>query len=266
MGRAPQLVKHLQNFTFQDLFLELGWSQSTDKIERQFTVDGENYSRRQIAQLSGVAVFEIFSPDGKIPEKPIRKKIHHEISKTFHENLLIFLDENRSESIWLWVKREKGKQELREHDYFKNQPVDLMLSKLVRMNFELEEFDDEGNPPPIVAVARKLRDSLDIEKVTKKFFNEFQDEHGKFLEFIHGIDDERDRRWYAWVILNRLMFIYFLQEKRFLDGGKPRYLQSKLEASQEMTRIYISKIFCGNSFSSVSPNPKRSAARKTENF
>lgn len=232
MANAPQLVKHLQNFKFQDLFLELGWSQSTDKIERQLVFDEKTYTRRQIAQLSGVMVFEIFSPDGIIPERPIRKRIQHEISKLFHENLLIFLDENRSQSIWLWVKREKGKQELREHDYFKNQPVDLMLSKLVRMNFELEEFDDEGNPPPIVVVARKLRDSLDIEKVTKKFFNEFQQEHDKFLEFIHGIDDDRDRRWYASVILNRLMFIYFLQEKRFLDDGKQRYLQSKLEDSK----------------------------------
>lgn len=232
MANAPQLVKHLQHFDFQDLFLELGWSASTDRQARPLAVDGEDYTRRQIVQLSGVVVFEIFSPDGKIPSKQIRKKIHAEISKSFHENLLIFLDENRSQSIWLWVKREKGKQELREHDYFKNQPVDLMLSKLVRMNFELEDFDDEGNPPPIVVVARKLRDSLDIEKVTKKFFNEFQQEHEKFLEFIQGIEDERDRRWYASVILNRLMFIYFLQEKQFLDNGKPRYLQSKLENSQ----------------------------------
>lgn len=232
MANAPQLVKHLQNFDFQNLFVELGWSASTDRQARPFIVENVNYMRRQIAQLSGVVVFEISSASGTIPEKQIRKKIHHEISKSFHENLLIFLDENRSQSIWLWVKREKGKQELREHDYFKNQPVDLMLSKLVRMNFELEDFDDEGNPPPIVVVARKLRDSLDIEKVTKKFFNEFKDEHGKFLEFIHGITNERDRRWYASVILNRLMFIYFLQEKRFLDNGKPRYLQSKLEDSQ----------------------------------
>ncbi len=35
------------------------------------------------------------------------------------------------------------------------------------------------------------------------------------------------------MILNRLMFIYFLQEKRFLDNGKPRYLQSKLADSKE---------------------------------
>jgi len=264
MANAPQLVKHLQNFDFQSLFVELGWSASTDRQARPFVVENVNYTRRQIAQLSGVVVFEVFSPDGKIPEMPIRKKIHHEISKSFHENLLIFLDENRSQSIWLWVKREKGKQELREHDYFKNQPVDLMLSKLVRMNFELEDFDDEGNPPPIVVVARRLRDSLDIERVTKKFFVEFQQEHGKFLEFIEGITDERDRRWYASVILNRLMFIYFLQEKRFLDDGKPRYLQINLEESQAKEKDLYFKKFLWNLFfvGFAKPENERSAEDK----
>lgn len=232
MANAAHLVKHLKEFNFENLFIELGWSASADRQPRELIVGEIPYRRRQIAQLSGVSVFEITAPNGEIPDKAIRKRIHHEVSRLFHENLLIFLDENRSQSIWLWVKREKGKQELREHDYFKNQPVDLMLSKIMRMNFELEEFDDEGNPPPIVVVARKLRDSLDIERVTKKFFVEFQNEHARFLEFIEGIENERDRHWYASVILNRLMFIYFLQEKRFIDGGRQRYLQTKLADSK----------------------------------
>ncbi|HLM62293.1 MAG TPA: DNA methyltransferase [Pyrinomonadaceae bacterium] len=233
MANAAQLVTHLKEFNFESLFIELGWSASADRQPRELIVGEITYRRRQIAQLSGVSVFEITAPNGEISEKSVRKRIHHEVSRLFHENLLIFLDENRSQSVWLWVKREKGKQELREHDYFKNQPVDLMLSKIMRMNFELEEFDDEGNPPPIVVVARKLRDSLDIERVTKKFFVEFQNEHAKFLEFIEGIENERDRRWYASVVLNRLMFIYFLQEKRFIDGGRQRYLQTKLADSKE---------------------------------
>lgn len=49
-----------------------------------------------------------------------------------------------------------------------------------------------------------------------------------FLELIQGIDDERQRRWYASVLLNRLMFIYFLQRKHFLDNGNLNYLQDKL--------------------------------------
>ncbi len=45
--------------------------------------------------------------------------------------------------------------------------------------------------------------------------------------------DEHQRRWYASVLLNRLMFIYFLQKKGFLDRGDLDYLQHKLADSQK---------------------------------
>ena len=79
-----------------------------------------------------------------------------------------------------------------------------------------------------------MQSALDIERVTKKFFRDFQDQHVAFLELIRGIADERQRRWYASVLLNRLMFIYFLQKKPpgFLDGGNQNYLRDKLEESK----------------------------------
>jgi len=48
-----------------------------------------------------------------------------------------------------------------------------------------------------------------------------------------GIDDERDRRWYASILLNRLMFILFLQKKGFLDQSNMNYLPDKLVQSQQ---------------------------------
>ena len=67
----------------------------------------------------------------------------------------------------------------------------------------------------------------------KRFFEDFKKEHLRFVEYIHGIDDEYDCRWYASVLLNRLMFIYFLQRKWFLDNGNQDYLQEKLAESRE---------------------------------
>lgn len=231
MANAKAITQHLQDFDFSKLFNQLGWQNPTDRTEREFKVEDFTFARKQIAQLSGIVVFEIASPEGKIPDAKTRRKVHTVISKLVHENVLIFVDKHRSQSVWLWVKSEKGKAERREHDYFRGQPVDLMLSKLVRINFELTDYDEDGNPPPIVEVARRLKDSLDIEKVTKKFYGEFQTKHLEFLEFIKGIDDERDRRWYASVILNRLMFIYFLQKKFFVDNNE-NYLSDKLSESK----------------------------------
>ncbi len=80
----------------------------------------------------------------------------------------------------------------------------------------------------LAEVKKRLKEALDVERVTKRFFDEFQALHLVFLELIEGIDDESDRRWYASILLNRLMFIYFLQRKLFLDNGDELYLQNKL--------------------------------------
>ena len=52
------------------------------------------------------------------------------------------------------------------------------------------------------------------------------------LALITGIADEHDRRWYASIILNRMMFIYFLQGKGFLNNADTAYLQNKLAESK----------------------------------
>ena len=53
-----------------------------------------------------------------------------------------------------------------------------------------------------------------------------------FLGEISNIKSEFDRSWYASVMLNRLMFIYFLQRKGFLAGDRD-YLVNRLALCQE---------------------------------
>lgn len=71
----------------------------------------------------------------------------------------------------------------------------------------------------------------EIERVTKKFYSEFSTIRVNFIEMIQGIEDEADRFWYASVLLNRLMFIYFLQNRGFIQNNK-HYLENKLQESQ----------------------------------
>lgn len=224
----------LQEFNFKSIFIdELGWSQPSQIKPSPFTFDSTEYEVRQIAQLSGVVIFEIRQKDGKIPDAKKRAAVYRDIAKHHHENLLIFIDGNRSQSIWYWVKRENKKIYPRDHVYVKGQPGDLFLSKLGTMVVDISELDEAGNIP-VTEVAGRLRDALDIGRVTKKFYREFSDEGLNFIDLIEGIDNERDRRWYASILLNRLMFIYFLQQKYFLDNGNINYLQNKLiEISQE---------------------------------
>lgn len=222
----------LQRFDFKTLFIEeLGWSQPTGIHSVMLTHDGVIYERLKIAQLSGVVVFEIQATNGSMPDAKARAALHKDVSQHHHENLLIFVDKKRTQSLWYWVKREGTKTFPREHLYVQGQPGDLFLSKLGAMVVDISELDASGTLP-VTEVATRLKKALDIERVTKKFFRDFDTQRLDFLNLIDGIQDDRLRRWYASVLLNRLMFIYFLQKKGFLDGGNQNYLHEKLAASK----------------------------------
>jgi hypothetical protein len=227
----------LAAFDFHNLFIELGWSQPAARKVGAGETAGIVYARRMIAQLAGVAVFEVWAERG-LPERDKRDAIERDIARDWRENLCIFLDRDKeaTQSVWAWANRAHGengkaRRVLREHAYFRGQPADLFISKLQALFFELSEVGDSGNLT-VVEVARRLKDALDVERVTKKFFRAYQEQHEEFISLIEGMDDERDRRWYASVVLNRLMFVWFLQKKGFLDGGDFDYLPHKLAQSQ----------------------------------
>ena len=220
----------LQNFDFQSLFIEeLGWSNSRQKPVTFATKSG-NFTRKAIAELSGAVVYEIEAEDGEIPDSPIRASISTEIQKIHFEHILIFIDKNRTQTIWRWLKKQDKKTLGREHFFSKGQSGDLFISKLAGLFVDISEIEQDIT---ITDVAQKMKNALDIEKVTKKFFKQYQEQYLLFLALIEGIENEADRRWYASVILNRLMFIYFLQKKMFLDKGNSNYLKDKLLHSQQ---------------------------------
>uniref|UniRef100_UPI003593AF98 Eco57I restriction-modification methylase domain-containing protein n=1 Tax=Nostoc sp. TaxID=1180 RepID=UPI003593AF98 len=200
-------------------------------------IESNTYQYHKIAELSGVAIFEVTATDGKIPDAKARVTIHQEVTKLIAENLLIFITEERTRSLWYWVKREGSKSFVRDHLYVKGQPGDLFLSKLGSLVIDITEL--EHGEPTVVEIAYKLQRGFDVEPVTKKFYKEFQEQHQKFLQFVKGIDNETDRRWYTSVILNRLMFVYFLQRKGFIDNKDLNYLQNKLEISKQMGEDYF---------------------------
>ena len=239
----------LQEFRFGDLFVnELGWNNPTARAAISLQdADGNKWSATEISQLSGFRVFEVVPDDPSVarPDAQNQLVLQKGLSAQAVENIAIFVDPAHTQSLWLWMKRD-GKRILpRKHAYIKGQPGDLFLSKLSALVVDLSELDEEGNLP-ITEAANRVRAALDVEVVTKAFFKRFRDEHAAFLEEITGIDDEPDRRWYASVILNRLMFIWFLQKKGFIDradrpDGNRNYLRDKLNESAKSKNQFYSQ-------------------------
>ncbi len=68
-------------------------------------------------------------------------------------------------------------------------------------------------------------------RINKRFFDRFQAKYGIFLTHINGISDNVDLNHYASLLLTRLMFLYFIQHKGFLDKDT-HYLSNHLKMIQ----------------------------------
>ena len=221
----------LQGFDFKTLFIEeLGWNNPKNKNAFPFQTKEGEFFRKAIAELSGATVYEITNEDGTIPDAKVRDIISKEIQKINFEHILIFIDKKRTQTIWRWLKKQEKKSLSREHYFAAGQTGDAFIAKLSGLLVDIAELEKDIT---ITDVAKKIQNALDLEKVTKKFFKEYQQQFIVFLDLIEGIDNEADKRWYASVILDRLMFIYFLQEKGFLNNGDRDYLYSKLKETKK---------------------------------
>jgi len=231
--------KLIQSFDFKTLFIEeLGWDRY--KAELDVSVDSQNFRLRAFSEKRGMVVL-ICDPgmDGSIPDYSIRRKIDRQVKKSHHEHLIIYVAADKSKQIWQWVKREQGKPvACREHPYYASQPGDSLIQKIDDLAFSLEEEEQLT----IVEVGRRARRAFDVEKITKRFYDRFKAEHGKFTKFLKGIPEDKFQRWYVSVMLNRLMFIYFIQKKGFLDDNTD-YLRARLGRSKQQGKDRYYKNF-----------------------
>ena len=226
------LRPHLQAFDFTGLFVEgLGWDHyQAEPVNVQ--VNGREYSLKPVAEKAGFVVYECTSSvDNNIPQYPIRRKIESQVTKRAFEHLIIFVNPSHKAQVWQWVKRESGKPAAcREYAYVTGRSGDHLLQRLQGLAFAIEEEASLTVP----VVTSRVRAALDVEKVTKRFYERFRIELTAFAELIDGIAAYGDRDWYASLMLNRMMFVYFVQKQGFLDGDI-NYLRNRLNMVQQQS-------------------------------
>jgi hypothetical protein len=219
----------LDSGDFSGLFIEeLGWQaaggSSSLSVE---TIDG-TFAMRRVAHYRGIG---IWVGDG-IPTKAAQRAIDSAIAKESVEHLVIFTDSVRQ--LWLWPQSKDaagaGATRLVPHEYIAGSANEALRQ---RLGFIRIGIDDEIS---LLEMKRRLRRAFDSDPVTKKFYREFAKEHGELMASIEGIDPEveaLDLRWYGSILLNRLMFIYFMQRKGFLDDDVD-YLRNRLQRIRQV--------------------------------
>ena len=218
---------YIKQFNFRELFNDMGWN--NEKTTQPIVVDNETYTLQAVAEKSGFKIL-LCKPlsNGFIADYNTRKKIETKVTKLFQEHLIIYFDSKKTEQIWQLVLRQSGKPtKVTETRWHIKQDPELLYQRAAGIFFEL----DEEEHITIIDVTKRIADNFhqNNEKVTKQFYDKFKKEHGAFLQFIKGISDKTHQEWYASLMLNRLMFCYFIQKKGFLDNNK-NYLRDKLLA------------------------------------
>ncbi len=227
MSITKQDLKHrLDSGDIQGIFVKLGWNRSSGK--RPLKVAEKDIVQAELVAEKKdffVAVVKTTEPT----DKARRQKIEKQFTKFHAEHLIVYID-GRGDQVWqLAVRRPQQPIGYHEVPWHKGQKPELLYDKLTGLFVKLDEEDTIT----VIDVTDRARRQFEAntKKVVKKFYTQFGQQHKAFVKFIKGLDGTADREWYASLMLNRLMFIYFIQKKGFLNKDHG-YLRTKLTESR----------------------------------
>ncbi len=226
---AARFQELLTAFNLTELFIELGWDYPENSVH-SVAIKNESFVLNVIAQKRGVQVL-CCAPDqyGQIPPHATQLKIEQAATALVYEHLLIFTDATQTALTWLWVVRAPNQPLItRTHTWHQGTSGEALRQKLDQIIWSLE--DEEAIT--LTAVIAGLRRAFDREKVSKQFYEQFKKEHTLLSAAITGLSTIEQRDWYTSLMLNRLMFIYFIQRKGFLHSN-PNYLSDHLHFVQQ---------------------------------
>jgi hypothetical protein len=218
MTRIRDLLEE-QKFT-ELLIEELGWDNPGSVNTVRIRIEDEDlvYEVTPIATKRGMTIFHC-------PTFPSRKEmaqIDREVSRRALERMIIFTE--TGSQIWRWPEpRKAGGTRYVNHEFNNGNPSESLVQRLAAIAFSFEEEKNLN----ILKVLERVRASFNSDEVTNKFYKEFEDNQKTLADEIKGIKTPEDKSWYSSLLLNRLMFIYFMQRKGFLNDD-PHYLRSSL--------------------------------------
>ncbi len=221
-----QFLGFLRAADFKGLFLENGWDNPTSRAPVEIRTGETDWTFREVAQKKGFRVYACAVP--ALPDSSARRLLDTRLRKAGEHYLCVFVCASEPfHHLWMVPVKAVDRRHLVFVEYVRESQAGFLRGKIEAVAFGLEET------PSIVDVIARVNAAflVNSEKVTKKFFQEFRKQHKAFVDRIEGVPDEKEREWYASVMLNRLMFCYFVQKKGFLDGD-PDYLSRKLAEVQ----------------------------------
>lgn len=209
------------------VFVEgLGWSQGNLPVAK-VSVGHEVFSLSPIAELKNYWIIEIYGDD--IPTPKEQSAIDRKVAELYPERILVFSDGNAHH--WRWPRETpSGGVSFETVTVSGSSLPSFLAQRLVGLAFDIADFRAGIT---LVDVRNRVRGKFDAAKVTKKFFDAFKVQRTNLAESIVGLDSEEEQSSYSTLLLNRLMLLYFLQKREFLNGD-PNYLENCLVGMKDL--------------------------------
>ena len=218
-----QFLDFLDAADFAALFNEAGWNLPASNRPYRYEIGPEKKPIvfKEVAELFvRVLVCEVDA----LPQTAERNALDARLRKLGDSYIAIFVKKGEPmHHLWMVPVKAADKRSLVRIEYRERSQAEFLFGKFQDIQFPI------GSTPSAVDVLDRINKVFQVNStdVTKKFYREFRIKHNAFVKGILGIMDKSDCEWYASVMLNRLMFCYFIQKKGFLDL-KPNYLSDKL--------------------------------------
>ncbi|MBR0433952.1 MAG: Eco57I restriction-modification methylase domain-containing protein [Bacteroidaceae bacterium] len=226
-------TEHIAESNFRELFIrEMGWNNPHGQKSFDLLIEGITYTFQLIAERSGFQV--LTCQQAEIPTSSLCKKIDTRLRRQANDYICIYHLPKSQHHLWVVPVKKVEKRDLVLVEYETAERAGFLFEKVDDLTFGLDERTT------IMDVKERVQGTFIInsEKITNDFYKGFRKEHTRFAQFITGIDDNiepknnQNKQWYTSVMLNRLMFCYFIQKKGFLDLNV-NYLRDKLTLVQQ---------------------------------
>jgi hypothetical protein len=184
-----------------------------------------------IAQVASLPVFCVRWHEERAPTLTARRAVQRALAPTYAEHLLCYVvcEAGVPTTVaFTWArKRPDGKTELRTLPYTIGAPARTTLERLAELHFSLQDKE-----PTITEATERLNRAFSVESVTEAFFRDYCRVFESLQQYLLANLPETERgsaaakAWahdYALQLLNRVMFLYFIQRKRWL-GNNTRFL------------------------------------------
>ncbi len=118
-----------------------------------------------------------------------------------------------------WLRRERRLNA--------SKPIAPLVTLLNSMDIPFDMLDDDGDISITKMNDHLAKTGIFAEKMSKKFYDVLAKKRKGFELFLAWVDSEKNKDWYVTALLNRLMFIYFIQHRGIMKG-ETAYLRNRL--------------------------------------